>query len=65
MKTNKIIFYTAIFISVLFILALAPITQSQEYHQFAEQRLIGYIPHFGDVLSNLSFIVIGTTLECC
>jgi hypothetical protein len=62
MKTNKIIFYTAIFISVLFILALAPITQSQEYHQFAEQRLIGYIPHFGDVLSNLSFIVIGTLL---
>jgi hypothetical protein len=62
MKTNKIIFYAAILISVIFIAALAPITQSLEYHQFAEQRVIGSIPHFGDVLSNLAFIILGVLL---
>jgi len=62
MKTNKIIFYTAILFSVMFILALSPLTQSQDYHQFAEQRFIGHIPHFGDVLSNLSFIIVGVLL---
>jgi hypothetical protein len=62
MKTNKIIFYVAILISVIFIAALAPITQSQDYHQFAEQRIIGNIPHFGDVLSNLAFIIVGVLL---
>jgi hypothetical protein len=62
MKTNKIIFYAAILLSAIFILALAPITQFQEYHQFAEQRIIGHIPHFGDVLSNLSFVIVGVLL---
>jgi hypothetical protein len=62
MKTNKTIFYVTTLISVIAILALSPITQSQDYHHFAEQRLINNIPHFGDVLSNLAFIVAGILL---
>ncbi len=36
-----------------------PIPQDLKYHQFADQRLLLGIPHFGDVLSNLPFLIIG------
>lgn len=64
MKTvsNKTIFYVAMVISIITIIALSPLTQSQLYHNFAEQRILFNIPHFGDVLSNLSFVVVGILL---
>jgi hypothetical protein len=62
MKTNKIIFYGGILILAIVLMAFAPITQPQGYHQFAEQRIIANLPHFGDVLSNLAFILVGFLL---
>ena len=39
--------------------AVPPIPQDQAYHQFAEQRQLLGVPHFGDVVSNVAFTVIG------
>lgn len=60
--SNKVIFYVAMIISIVSIFALSPITQSQLYHNFAEQRIFLNIPHFGDVISNLSFVIVGLLL---
>jgi hypothetical protein len=38
---------------------LPPIPQSQDYHQFADQRTLLGIPNFWNVVSNLPFIAIG------
>lgn len=62
MTTNKKVFYIISLLSALFIIALAPMTQSQDYHHFAEQRVLAGIPHFGDVLSNLAFVIAGVLL---
>ena len=40
-------------------LLLPRIPQPQEYHMFADQRGFLGFPHFGDVVSNLAFAVIG------
>jgi hypothetical protein len=40
-------------------LLLPRIPQPQEYHMFADQRRFLGFPHFGDVVSNLAFAVIG------
>ena len=39
--------------------ALPPLAQDQAYHQFADQRTLLGIPHFGDVVSNLPFVLVG------
>lgn len=62
MTANKAIFYIVSIICVMVIYALSPITQPQDYHQFAEQRHLLAVPHFGDVLSNLAFVVAGVAL---
>lgn len=62
MKTNKSIFCISILLSLVVILGFSPITQPQDYHNFAEQRNILNIAHFGDVVSNLSFIIVGILL---
>ena len=33
--------------------------QNLDYHNFADQRALWGIPHFGDVLSNLPFVLVG------
>ena len=38
---------------------LPPISQDQNYHDFADQRTILGIPHFWNVVSNLPFIAVG------
>lgn len=38
---------------------MAPIRQDGSYHEFADQRTVVGIPHFGDVATNLPFILIG------
>lgn len=45
-------------------LLLPPIAQPASYHAFADQRVIGGIPHFGDVLSNLAFFSVGVVGLC-
>jgi len=39
--------------------ALPPVAQPQAYHGFADQRGWLGIPNFGDVMSNLAFLVVG------
>ncbi len=50
-------------ISVLVVVAamiLPPISQSPDYHQFADQRSFLGIPNFNDVISNLAFLFSGS-----
>jgi Ceramidase len=46
-------------VSIIGLLLLPPITQNQNYHDFADQRTILGIPHFWNVVSNLPFIAVG------
>lgn len=39
--------------------ALPPLAQPQEYHDFADQRLMLGVPHALNVLSNLPFLLVG------
>lgn len=41
------------------VLALDPIAQSLEYHDFADNRTFFSIPNFYNVLSNIPFIIVG------
>ena len=45
--------------SLAALLLLPPITQNQNYHQFADARAALGIPNFWNVISNIPFIVIG------
>lgn len=36
-----------------------PIAQDPEYHNLADRRVIAGIPNFGDVVSNVAFLVVG------
>jgi hypothetical protein len=45
--------------SLVGLLLLPPITQDQNYHDFADQRTILGVPHFWNVVSNLLFIAVG------
>ncbi len=46
-------------VSLLGLLLLPPIPQSQIYHGFADQRRLLGIPNFWNVVSNLPFILVG------
>ena len=46
-------------ISLLGLLLVPPIPQSQIYHGFADQRTLLGIPNFWNVVSNLPFILVG------
>jgi hypothetical protein len=41
------------------LLLLPPISQDQNYHQFADQRTLLGVPNFWNVVSNLPFIAVG------
>src|SRR5262245_54252564 len=41
------------------LMLLPPIPQDQDYHQFADQRIIIGIPNFWNVVSNLPFLAVG------
>src|SRR4029077_13315659 len=45
--------------SLLGLLFVPPIPQSQIYHGFADQRTLFGIPNFWNLVSNLPFIVVG------
>src|SRR3990170_5032354 len=46
-------------VSLLGLLLVPPIPQSQIYHGFADQRTLYGIPNFWNVVSNLPFILVG------
>ena len=39
----------------------SPIAQPQAYHNFAEQRALLGIPHFGDVITNLAYVIVAAS----
>ncbi len=39
-------------------LVLSPIAQPQAYHSFAEQRTFLGVPHFGDVVTNIAYVIV-------
>jgi len=46
-------------VAVPVLLLLGPIPQDQAYHAFADQRIVMGIPHFGDVVTNVGFVLVG------
>ena len=46
-------------VSLLALLLVPPIPQSQSYHGFADQRLLLGAPNFWNVVSNLPFVLVG------
>lgn len=44
---------------VVMMLFIPRIVQDQNYHNFADQRSLFGIPNFGDVMSNLGFLIVG------
>lgn len=61
-KKNRITLFITASLSIILLWFLAPIEQSLSYHNFAEQRTFLNIPHIGDVISNLAFIIVGLLL---
>jgi len=45
--------------AVFFIMRTGPLPQPLSYHDFADTRVFMGIPHAGDVLSNLAFVIVG------
>ena len=59
-RTARIVLLVAITLfSVLITFSFPAFPQNPDYHNFADQRALWGIPHFGDVLSNLPFILVG------
>ena len=60
-KTNRgvIVFIGLMAASLLALLLIPPISQDQDYHQFADQRTLLGIPNFWNVVSNLPFLAVG------
>jgi hypothetical protein len=46
-------------VGLLALLAIDPLPQNPGYHRFADTRSLLGIPHFGDVVSNAGFAVVG------
>ena len=51
--------------AVLIIMDLPPVPQSENYHNFADKRVVLGIPNFGDVISSFSFLVVGVIGLLC
>lgn len=57
---NKILVITLITLALVIIdMMLSPIPQDQSYHNFADQRTYLSIPNFSNVITNISFVIIG------
>jgi hypothetical protein len=46
-------------IAIIGVFIMEPIAQDPSYHNFADQRSMINIPNFFDVISNLSFVIVG------
>ena len=46
-------------VSIIVVFSLDPIAQDPGYHNFADRRDLLNIPNFFDVISNLSFVIVG------
>lgn len=64
MHKKNLILLGIIVISLLVATLLPPIPQSLSYHDFADKRLLLNIPNAMDVISNIIFLLSGTTGLC-
>lgn len=53
-----------ILLALLVLWLHGPIVQDPGYHDFADQREVFGVPHFGDVVTNLAFVVVGAWGLC-
>lgn len=60
MKANsRVVLLTGLAaLSILVVLLMPPVSQSPEYHRFADQRTIFGIPNFWNVVSNAPFLLV-------
>jgi hypothetical protein len=58
-KTGYIFLFFAAIASVAVLIVMGPIIQDEQYHLFADTRTILGIPNFGDVMSNVPFVLVG------
>ena len=58
-RTRLYIFAALASAFVLSLIVMGPIPQDHGYHAFADNRSMGGIPNFWDVLSNLPFLILG------
>ena len=56
---REIILTLVIIGSFIVMMSLAPISQTQAYHNFADQRIVFNIPNFSNVTTNLAFTLFG------
>jgi ceramidase len=54
-----LVFLALTIASLAALLLLPPILQSQDYHRFADARVVLGVPNFWNVISNIPFVVIG------
>jgi len=63
MISNNKIRYTILFFitlsGIVLLMLNGPIRQQQQYHQFADERMVYGISNFWNVISNLPFLIIG------
>jgi hypothetical protein len=65
MKVSQLkLLYVISIIAIVAIFFIKPITQSQEYHNFADHIKLFSIPNFWNVISNLPFVIIGSVGVC-
>lgn len=60
LSTQDFLFlFTTLALPLAYMMSQAPIFQNPSYHNFADQSLIGGIPHFFDVATNVLFLLAG------
>lgn len=54
------VFIPGLLITLLLLSQYGPFPQPESYHDFADTRVLLGIPHAGDVLTNIGFLLVGT-----
>ncbi len=58
-QIRTLLLFLIVVLSLGYMMSLEVIHQSQAYHAFAARQMIGGIPHFADVISNIFFALFG------
>ena len=59
MNWRTVVLFAPGVVGAIVLLLLDPIAQDPHYHDFADQRTVWGIPYFGDVVTNLGFVIVG------
>lgn len=61
LSTKYALLFSIAVIGIILVFVHGPIPQSEEYHLFADTRKIAKVPNFWNVISNIPFVVIGSS----